>query len=214
MHTTYNFPNPWVGYCHDLLISVHNCLALSPNSPLLYLLVPQAKYFAIHVDSWAWPLLTLPTNLFISPLLYCQYLLQGPLQCLSSVPETSKICFQGWVAFYLTLTTLNAGLNIWNQGLMQVKIFIASITYALNLLLDQPSHSSVSHFNQYFSLCFIFWSNYTTPWPFLLRSVYFLFTGSIPFSGISSLHSPCIFPSSIIICLSCISLFEQTRIHS
>ena len=59
-------------------------------------------------------------NLFIGPLLYHQCLLQGPLRCLSSVPEISEICFQGWVAFYLTLTTSNAGSNIWGQGLMHV----------------------------------------------------------------------------------------------
>ena len=128
--------------CHDSLILVHNHLTFSPYLPSLYLLIPQAKYFfAIHIDSWTLPLSTLPINLFISSLLYHQYLLWGTLQCLSSVPETSEICFQGWVAFHLTLTTLNAGSNILNQGSTQVGICIASIMYALNLLLDQPSHS-------------------------------------------------------------------------
>ena len=60
------------------------------------------------------------------------------LQCLLSVPETSEICLQDWAAFYLTLTTPDAGSSIWNQGLMQVETFIASIIYAPDLLFDQP----------------------------------------------------------------------------
>ena len=119
MHRPGNRPCHWTlklggGYCHDLLISVHNYLTFSLYSPSLYLLVLQAKYFVICINLQAWHLSTLPIDLFIGPSLYHHYLLQGPLQCLSSVPETSKICLQGQVAFYLTLTTSDAGLNIWN----------------------------------------------------------------------------------------------------
>ena len=124
------YPPLFLALCHGSLILVHTYLAFFPYLPSLYSLIPWAKYFAICVDLQAWPLSTLPINLFISPSLYHQYLLRGPLWCLSSVPETSELCFQGQVAFYLTLTTLNAGLT-------QVKIFITSIMYALNLLLDQ-----------------------------------------------------------------------------
>ena len=51
--------------------------------------------------------------------------------------------------FYYTLTTLGAGLNIQNQGLMQARMFIASITYVLYLLLHQILHSNISCSNQY-----------------------------------------------------------------
>ena len=126
------------GCCHDLLISADDHLTFSPYLPSLHSLVLQARYLIIHVNSQAQPLSALAISLFISLSLYYYYLLQESLQPLLNVPETSEICLQGWAAFNFTLTTSDAGSNIRGRGSMQVRVFIASIIYALNLLLHQP----------------------------------------------------------------------------
>ena len=143
--------------CHDLLISVCSSLTFSPYSSLLYLLVLWAKYFAIHVGSWAQPS-------SISSLVPC-----------SIISAFSKDPYDVFQVFLRSLKYVSkVGLHFTLPWLLQMQGQTFGVKGWCTLTI--------------FSLCFIFWSNYTTPWPFPPQSVSFLFTGSIPVSGISSLH--------------------------
>ena len=64
--------------------------------------------------------------------------LQPSLLPSSDIPVIPKAHPQGQTTIHPTLTILYAGSNIWGQGSMQVRTFIASIIYTLNLLLHQP----------------------------------------------------------------------------
>ena len=86
---------------------------------------------------------------------------------------------------HFTPPWLHAGLSIWGQGLAQVRIFVVFIIY----FLDPFLHWLFTLMFCIHIICFILWSDYTTPWPVLLLLVSFLFTDSMPMLGISSLHS-------------------------
>ena len=61
--------------CHNSLISVDGHLTFSLYSPSLHLLVLQARYFVICINSWAQPLSVLAIILSISPSCHDSFIL-------------------------------------------------------------------------------------------------------------------------------------------
>ena len=126
--------------CHDLFILVDSHLIFTHYFSSFYLLVSQARYPIVCINSYVHPLLLLAISI---PHLH-HYHHWGPLQPPSNIPTTPKTCLQGRVRFHCTLATSGAGSNIQGQGLAQTRMFLASITHVLYLLPHQTLYPDVS----------------------------------------------------------------------